>query len=242
MATLLKTIFWLSTAVLLASCWKYDEFSEPMPIQSRLDDEPVQRATRKDPFNVTANDVEYRIQPLFTYDLHGLVVSFRHHDGKFMLHRLWNDHLNVADLCVIWGRNARELKLNLYEFRNAQFTCYVEAPTRELWQAFEMGQLSNNHLLTEKPSIRSAIEGVEVGDQIHLTGYLAEYSNQDGFHRGSSTVRTDTGNGTCETIYLDSFAIVQPMESIWRKLVGITSVGALLSTLLWLIGVARGKY
>ena len=30
-----------------------------------------------------------------------------------MLHRLWNDHLNVADLCVIWGNNARELELNL---------------------------------------------------------------------------------------------------------------------------------
>ena len=30
-----------------------------------------------------------------------------------MLHRLWNDHLNVADLCVIWGNNARELELTL---------------------------------------------------------------------------------------------------------------------------------
>ena len=159
-----------------------------------------------------------------------------------MLHRLSNDHLNVADLCVIWGRNARELKLNLYAFRNAQFTCYVEAPTRELWQAFEMAQLSNNHLLMEKPSIRSTIESVEVGDQIHLSGYLAEYSNDDGFHRGSSTVRTDKGNGACETIYLESFAIIQPMDSIWRKMAGVAGVGALLSAVLWLAGVARGKY
>ena len=44
-----------------------------------------------------------------------------------------------------------------------------------------------------------------------------------------------------EPVYLDSFAIVQPMESIWRKLVGITSVGALLGALPWLIGVARRK-
>ena len=70
----------------------------------------------------------------------------------------------------------------------------MEVPTRELWQAFEMAQLSNNHLLTEKPSIRSVIESVEVGDQIHLTGFLAEYSNHDGFHRGLSTVRRDIGD------------------------------------------------
>jgi len=242
MATLLKTIFWLCAVLWLTSCWKYDEFAEPVPIQSRVNDEPMQRPTNTGPFNVTANEVEYRIQPLYTYDLHGLVVSFRHHEGEFMLHRLWNDHLNVADLCVIWGRNARDLELNLYEFWNAEFTCYVEAPTRELWQAFEMAQLSNNHLLTDKPRIRSAIESVEVGDQIHLTGYLAEYSNQDGFRRGSSTVRTDNGNGACETIYLESFTIIQPMDSIWRKLAPVASVGTLVSALLWLVGVARGKF
>lgn len=239
---LLKTIFWLSTITWVTACWKYDEFSEPILVQTRLDDEPAQQTTSKDTFNVTANDVDYRITPLYGYDLYGLVVSLRHHDGEFMLHRLWNDHLNVADLCVIWGRNARELRLNLYEFRNAQFTCYVEAPTRELWQAFAMDQLSNNHLLTEKPLIREAIESVEVGDQIHLTGYLAEYSNNDGFHRGSSTVRTDNGNGACETIYLESFTIIQSMESIWRKLTGVASLGALLSAALWLVGVARGKF
>ncbi len=242
MSKLLKTMFWLCTVLWLTSCWKYNEFSEPILIQPGLDQEPAQKSTNKGPFNVVANDVEYRIQPLYSYELHGLVVSFRHHEGEFMLHRLWNDHLNVADLCVIWGRNARELKLNLYDFWNAEFTCYVEAPSRKLWQAFETTQLSNNHLLTDKSHIRTAIESIEVGDQILLTGYLAEYSNQDGFRRGSSIVRTDSGNGACETIYLESFTIIQPMESIWRKLNPVASVGAMVSALLWLVGVARGKF
>ena len=49
----------------------------------------------------------YRIDPLYTYDLHGLVVS-RHDSTSWTdyLHRESNDHLNVVDLCVIWGRNA----------------------------------------------------------------------------------------------------------------------------------------
>lgn len=61
MATLLKTIFWLSTVALLTSCWKYDEFAEPIHIQARLDYEPAQREVSKDVFNVTANDIEYKI-------------------------------------------------------------------------------------------------------------------------------------------------------------------------------------
>ena len=242
MATVLKFGFWLCSLIWLASCWNYDRFLEPVSLHPAVNEEPVQDSTLRTPFEVTSSGVTYRIQPLHDYALHGLVVSLRHHDGNFMLHRLWNDHLNVADICVIWGRNARELKLNQYEFWNAEFTCYVQAPTRESWLAFGMNQLSNNHLLTERANIRAAIQNVEVGDQIHLTGYLAEYANDSGFYRGTSTVRDDSGNGACETIYLQSFAIIRPMETLWRTLHGPAAFGSLACAFLWLLGVARGRF
>ena len=40
-----------------------------------------------------------------------------------------------------------------------------------------------------------------------MRGWLAGYSNDDGFRRGTSTTRDDTGNGACETIYVDEFQI-----------------------------------
>jgi len=40
----------------------------------------------------------------------------------------------------------------------------------------------------------------------------------NGFQRGSSTSRTDRGNGACETIYLDDFRFVRAANSGWRTL------------------------
>lgn len=242
MAGTLKVTFWISLACLLASCWQYDTFSDDLRPLPALDAPPKQGPTREPPFRVDSNGVSYAIRPLHAYELYGRVVSMRHHDGDYMVHRLWNDHLNVADLCVIWGRNAAELDLQQFRFRNGEFTCFVETDSRAAWQTFAMDGLANNHLLADQPHIREAIRSARIGDQIHLTGWLAEYANADGFHRGSSTSRDDTGNGACETIYVRSFRVVEPMPSLWRSMYPVAAVVAPVSALLWLIGVLRGRF
>ena len=50
--------------------------------------------------------VDYRVEPLFSYELYGLVVSYRQHDGESSMHRWSNDHLNMADVCVVWSDTA----------------------------------------------------------------------------------------------------------------------------------------
>ena len=72
-----------------------------------LRQEPEQVQVQHAPLTTTVGGVTYRIDPLYTYDLHGLVVS-RHDSTSWTdyLHRESNNHLNVVDLCVIWGRNA----------------------------------------------------------------------------------------------------------------------------------------
>jgi len=49
-----------------------------------------------------------------------------------------------------------------------------------------------------------------VGDQIYFKGYLAEYAHSNRtFTRGTSTSRTDTGNGACETVYVEDYQILR---------------------------------
>ena len=192
------------------------------------------------PISVEQGGSQYRVEPLHRYALDGLVVSYRHHDGDRMIHRLWNDHLNVADLCVVWGENARNGDLDLFEFWNGQFTCFFRTRDDGAWRRFRLDQMSNNHLITADPLLRDAIDDVQVGDQIHLEGYLASYANGDGFARGTSTTRTDTGNGACETIYVTRFEVRSSMDSLWRKLESVSWGALLLSAFLWLVGVGRG--
>ena len=49
-----------------------------------------------------------------------------------------------------------------------------------------------------------------------MRGYLASYGTGAGARRGTSTTREDTGNGACETIYVEKFEIVAAASSGWR--------------------------
>ena len=78
--------------------------------------------------------------------------------------------------------------------------------------------------------VNEAIMAAEPGDQIRFRGMLASYSHSGGkFRRGTSTSRTDTGNGACETVFVTDFEIVKKANSRWRKLFTVSSIGAILT-------------
>ncbi len=164
------------------------------------------------------NDRNYQVKPLFDYTLYGLVVSYKFHDGNFGLHKKWGDHLNVADVCVVWQDSAFNELLGELNFWNGEFTCNVETSSVEAWSFFKLNQLSNNHLITESHYLRGKINGLSVGDQIKISGWLASYGNDEHDIRGASTTREDTGNGACETIYVNYFEILNHYTSTWKKL------------------------
>jgi hypothetical protein len=186
--TLNTLVFYTSLILLLTSCWQRNDFPEDMSVTPALLKPPVQRAVNTPPFTVANNGTDYRIEPRYQYDLHGLVVSYAHHNGNYSLHRLWNDHINVADVCVVWSGNANGSDLNHFKF------------------------------------------------------WLVNYSNDDGFSRGTSTTRDDSGNGACETIYLKQFEILQPLDNGWRTLMSLALAGVIGSSLLWLVAVMRGRF
>ena len=48
-------------------------------------------------------------------------------------------------------------------------------------------------------------------------GLVSEiFSNDGGGQRGTSTTREDTGDGACETIFVDRFQIVKAATNYWR--------------------------
>jgi hypothetical protein len=88
-------------------------------------------------------------------------------------------------------------------------------------RVFDPAALSNDHLLTDRPGIARAMRKVRIGDQVRFRGHLAEYShNHEGrpFSRGTSTVRNDTGNGACETIFVEEFEILRRGGGPWHAI------------------------
>lgn len=201
---------------LLVSFWNRNDLPRNIEFLPEVLGEPRQTATRTKPFDAAFNGVDYLIEPEYEYDLVGMVVSYRHHDGNSRMHFLANDHLNMLDVCVVWGDSATSKLLHKIDFWNGIFTCNVFTRDSAAWEAFSMDQLSNNHLISDDQTVRRQVKDIAIGDQIRVRGYLASYSSEKGGKRGTSTTRTDTGNGACETLFVEQFEIIEPAISYWR--------------------------
>lgn len=202
---------------LLVSFWNRNDLPGNIDLLPALADEPVQSSTTKKSFPAVYDNIEYLVQPEYDYDLTGMIVSYRHHDGNSRMHMQANDHLNMLDVCVVWGDNASNPLIHELDFWNGIFTCNVKTNSREAWELFDMFKLSNNHLISDDDVIRDEVKRIKIGDQIRVRGYLASYSNEGGGRRGTSTTRLDTGDGACETLFVERFDIMRPATSNWRR-------------------------
>jgi hypothetical protein len=213
------------------SFWNRNDLPGTIAFHPGVSHEPTQREITKPPLEVPYAGVTYRVEPLYEYELHGLVVSYRLHDGESSMHRWSNDHLNMADVCVVWSDTAFSEYLGKLDFWNGIFTCNVQTRDSVAWAHFKMNQLSNNHLISEDPFIRDRVGEIRVGDQIRVKGWLSRYGAKGGGLRGTSTTREDSGDGACETIYVREFEIVETGFSRWRAMMYL-SLALLVVTLL----------
>jgi len=224
----------VSFVILLICFWNRNDFSSDLSVVDELSHDPKQTKVELAPFTVQVNQVAYEIQPLYEYEIYGLVVSYELHDGNYNLHKRWNDHLNIADYCVVWGESASTPFLPEFTFWNGQFTCNFSTKDKQAWESFSPEQLSNNHLVSDVKNIRKKLKKVKVGDQIYIKGWLATYKNlETGGKRETSISREDTGNGACETIYVTDVGVLRSYSSIWKKAMYLSLISFVVCLLMY---------
>jgi len=219
--TLFKRLFWTSVFALALLYGYKDRLPDPSYYAVDALQELLQEPTAEAVFTTEVNGQHYTITPKFSYQLDGVVVSLHDADqlNDIWHHGSWQDFLNLRDLCVIWGENVQSGVYHRIQFHNDTWTCWASWPDSETGNLFKMDALSNNHLLADQEQVKAALMAAEPGDHIRLSGLLAEYANPgNGFHRGTSIIREDTGNGACETIYVNEFTIVNKANRKLRRL------------------------
>lgn len=217
-----------------------DALPPPERLVPALGREPHQVPTNRPPFRASVGGTSYTVEPLYDYDLVGLVVSENvaggWWSGSLGFHRRHGDHLNVKDVCVVWGANALGGAYRRARFRSGEFTCSVWFPTTAAAAAFDPTALANNHLLSADDRLRGRLRALRRGDQIRLRGQLAAYGHNQGrpFRRGTSTRRDDTGNGACETLYVKELEVLRPVDPTWRRLARLAPLAVLAGAVAWL--------
>jgi hypothetical protein len=207
-------------AVLLAlSLWLRHALPAPAELRPELRNEPLQTGTDTKAFQTTVGGITYTVRPMADYEIWGLVVS--EHDADTWwdwIHKAANDNLNVVDLCVVYAENVATGGYVGIDYSSGSFVCYAQTRSSEAWRRFSMRALSNNHLLADRASLAAKLRGVQIGDQVRIRGWLAEYEHTHGFafKRGTSLTRDDTGNGACETIFVQEVEVLRTGGGPWR--------------------------
>ncbi|MRI31774.1 hypothetical protein EOPP23_02030 [Endozoicomonas sp. OPT23] len=211
-------LFLLLCAIWLMTWWQKDQLPAQLPHIPELRNEPVQEKVDLDPFLASVANENYSIFPKYHYELWGLVVSVHHSDVWWdRMHKRASDYLNIKDICVVWGdQNTLPEFYRNVEFSSGQWTCYYSTRDMQAHNLFQGDRFANNHILADDPFIAEQIMASEIGDIIHFKGYLSDYKGRL-TQRQTSTTRTDTGNGACETVYITDFNLLHRSNAGWKK-------------------------
>ncbi|HEY5776840.1 MAG TPA: hypothetical protein VIS57_12185, partial [Xanthomonadales bacterium] len=66
---------------------------------------------------------------------------------------------------------------------------------------------SNMHMIPAGKGIERLLKKLRVGDVVVLRGYLVDVDHDSGWHWRSSMSRTDSGDGACELVYVESVSV-----------------------------------
>ena len=145
---------------------------------------------------------DFTISPVATFSIKAKVLSRKdYHFGR-------EADLSPVDLALGWGRMSDESVLDKIDISQSGrwYRWRVDAfpiPQREIET-----HSANMHLIPANTAVARAIDKVRNGDLVEFSGSLVNIAADDGWHWNSSRTRDDTGNGSCELIWVDSFKVV----------------------------------
>ena len=163
--------------------------------------EPRQEAMADpDVVRFASNGIEWTVTPLARYLLAGVVV------GRENYHFGWNATLSPCDVAMVWGELARgDLFERLRWSQSGRW--YFWSPRRGFAHdnAFVARHSSNTHIIPANRNVGRAVHLLGPGDIAELTGELVRVEGRKNGRTmvwTSSLSREDTGDGSCELLYV----------------------------------------
>lgn len=112
--------------------------------------------------------------------------------------------ISPVDVAFGWGPMARAEVLEQLRVRqNDRFYFWSASDGLPVSREAITKSSANVHLVFRSGDVEDVIDDADPGDVLKLEGALVNVTAPDGFEMRSSTVRTDTGGGACEVMWVD---------------------------------------
>jgi len=119
--------------------------------------------------------------------------------------------LSPIDLALGWGVMSDQAVLDRIDITQSSrwYRTRYEMPPPVSDQQI-IANSSNMHMIPAGRSIERALKRLREGDIITIRGHLVDVDHDSGWWWRTSMSRTDTGNGACEIVYVESLDVEGP--------------------------------
>ncbi len=159
----------------------------------------------REPIVIEMKEGSFTLIPLAEYKLSGMVVSVESYTSG------WESMISPYDLAIVWGKLAEPQYERFISYRQRnRWYFYRYQRDCPLGESYIISHSSNNHIIPGGENIRRAIKTIRKRDKVVLEGFLV---NVKGAYKGQSVYwntslsRSDTGNGSCEIIFVSKIRI-----------------------------------
>ena len=144
---------------------------------------------------------EHRLKPLQSYEIRARVASRE----DYRLDR--GAELAPTDLAVVWGPMSDEAVLSKYSITQGGRWYHWRSESEPVPRDVVIANSANMHMIPANETVARRLASVRPGQLIRASGSLVEARGKDGFAWRSSLSRTDTGDGSCELMFVEELDV-----------------------------------
>ena len=122
-----------------------------------------------------------------------------------------NAYLAPIDLALGWGVMSDETIIKQFKIsQSVRYTSWrIKDRNNYSYSDKDVASsIANMHIIPANDAVKKAVFSIRKGDIIELKGNLVYLKKENGETWNSSLVRTDTGNGACELVWLEEIKII----------------------------------
>jgi len=119
--------------------------------------------------------------------------------------------LSPIDLALGWGvmsDTAVLEKIDISQSGRWYRTRYDLPPPVD--ERLMVASSSNMHMIPARKDVERMLKNLRVGDIVLIRGFLVDVDHASGWHWRTSMSRTDSGDGACELVYVESLYVDNP--------------------------------